>query len=234
MAKLDNTPHMINNVEALYPRIDKTYCFDTTENRSVPCEPYADGAKYDMSFRMTEPQAKELHMAMNKAYDVKKDKTWGKFNNHFVKEDGDTFIYKTSLKGAYGKDATTPPPQYDSKKNKLPKDFKLTTGSTVNLAVTFVPYKMSKDNIGVSLRLRGVQVIKLAPPTERNPFDTVEDGFDSKSGEEDNPFEVVASMPTKEEVSFDDEPKVVKNDTKPVPQETGSLESIVANWADQG
>ena len=31
--------HLIETVEALYPRINQTYRFDNTENRSVPCEP---------------------------------------------------------------------------------------------------------------------------------------------------------------------------------------------------
>ena len=37
---------IIKNVEVMYPRINQTYRFDTTENRSVPCDPLDDGAAY--------------------------------------------------------------------------------------------------------------------------------------------------------------------------------------------
>ena len=51
----------------------------------------------------------------------------------------------------------------------------VTTGSTVNIAVSFVPYDMGgKQN--VSLRLRGVQVIKYIPYEDKNPFEET-DGF---------------------------------------------------------
>ena len=61
------------------------------------------------------------------------------------------------------------PLQVDAKGNRLPDDFLLTTGSTVNVAVQFYPYDMGgKQN--VSLRLKVVQVIKYVPLEERNPF----------------------------------------------------------------
>ena len=56
--------YKIANVEALYPRINKTYKFDSGENRSVPCDPLDDGAAYEMSFKMNETQAKALMTAM--------------------------------------------------------------------------------------------------------------------------------------------------------------------------
>jgi hypothetical protein len=45
--------YLVNNVEALYPRINKTYRFDNAENRSVACDPLDDGAAYEMSFVMS-------------------------------------------------------------------------------------------------------------------------------------------------------------------------------------
>ena len=41
-----NSTFMIQNVEAQWPRINKTYKFDNAENRTVPCDPFDDGAKY--------------------------------------------------------------------------------------------------------------------------------------------------------------------------------------------
>ena len=40
-----NNQYVISNVEALWPRINKTYKFDSAENRTVPCEATDDGAK---------------------------------------------------------------------------------------------------------------------------------------------------------------------------------------------
>ena len=64
--------YKIVGVEALYPRINKTYKFDNGENRSVPCDPLDDGATYEMSFKMDEKQAKALMTAMASAYKEKR------------------------------------------------------------------------------------------------------------------------------------------------------------------
>ena len=66
----------INNVEALWPRIDKTYKYDTMEQRTIPCNPTDDGASYTIQFRMTTDQAKELWDNMAKAYIAKKESSW--------------------------------------------------------------------------------------------------------------------------------------------------------------
>ena len=63
-----NTQYVINGVEALWPRINKTYRFDAGENRSIPCDPLDDGAKYETKFRMDKDTAKNLFIAMTEAY----------------------------------------------------------------------------------------------------------------------------------------------------------------------
>ena len=52
--------YMIKDVQALYPRINRTYRFDSAENRSVPCEPTDDGAAYSMQFVMDVDKQKSL------------------------------------------------------------------------------------------------------------------------------------------------------------------------------
>ena len=238
-----NNQYLINNVEALWPRINKTYKFDNAENRTVPCDAFDEGAKYETRFRMTKDQAKALFVAMVTAYEAKKEKGWpDKFDMPFKKEEDGTYTHKASLKGAYGKDATFKPVQYDSKGVKLPDDFMLTTGSTVNVAVTFTPYNMREA--GVSLRLRAVQVIKYVPMEAASPFGAVEGGFQFSA--EDNPFEVVApaAPAAPAEVVTDDlfgddtpakveEPKKVVKKTAPAPKASDdALASIVADWDD--
>ena len=71
-----NSNYIIENVEALWPRINKPYRFDNAENRTVPCDPFDDNAKYEMKFRMTKDQAKALYLEMCKAYEDRKEKGW--------------------------------------------------------------------------------------------------------------------------------------------------------------
>jgi hypothetical protein len=238
-----NNQYLINDVEALWPRINKTYKFDNAENRTVPCDAFDEGAKYETRFRMTKAQAKALFVEMVTAYESKKEKGWpDKFDMPFKKEEDGTYTHKASLKGAYGKDATFKPVQYDSKGVKLPDDFMLTTGSTVNVAVTFTPYNMREA--GVSLRLRAVQVIKYVPMEAASPFSAVEGGFQFSA--EENPFEVVAptapAAPTEavtDDLFGDDEPaqveepkKVVKKKAPAPKASDDALADIVADWDD--
>ena len=236
-----NSQYIISNVEALWPRINKTYKFDNAENRTIPCDAFDDGAKYETKFRMSKEQAKALFVEMVKAYEAKKEGSWpDKFDMPFGKEEDGTYSYKASLKGAYGKDATFKPVQYDSKGVKLPEDFMLTTGSTVNVSVGFIPYFMR--DAGVSLRLRAVQVIKYVPMEAASPFAAVEGGFQFSS--EENPFEVVTAAPVKAPVVSDDlfgdeeptkvkEPKKVVKKTAPAPKASDdALADIVADWDD--
>ena len=230
-----NSTFMIQNVEALWPRINKPYRFDNAENRTVPCDAFDDNAKYEIKFRMTKDQAKALYLGMCEAYEARKEKGWPeKVDMPFAKDDDGMYTYKATLKGAYGKEATLKPVQYDSKGVKLPEDFMLTTGSTVNIAVVFVPYNMREA--GISLRLKAVQVIKYVPMEAASPFSAVEGGFEFKA-DDDNPFEVVEANSTNNviEGEFGDtpEPKKVSKKTTPKPKKSDAdLASVIDDWDD--
>lgn len=210
----------INNVTAMWPRINRTYKYDSAEQRSVPCNPTDEGSAYTLQFRMNEEQAKALYKQMKLAYDSKKESSWPeKFVMPFKKDDDGMFTHKAKLKGAYGNEPTRKPVHYDAKGIKLPEDFMLTNGSLVNVAIVFVPYNM-RDN-GVSLRLRAVQVIDLKPMQDDSPFTAVE-GFEATASE--NPFEEDAPI---------QEPKKVVKKVTPEPKKGGDdLASIVDNWDD--
>lgn len=177
---MERQTYMINNVEALYPRLDKPYRYDQSANQgkgsSVPCEAGAKGADYSVKFKMDTSQAKELGAAMLKAYNEAKEDNWPKFKVPFEKVDGDTvaFIGKAKLPAMFNDTPTDPPKHYDSENTKLEDGFQLTTGSTVNLYVELVPYNYQGS--GVSLRLRGVQVIQLKEFVPPSPF-TAQEGF---------------------------------------------------------
>jgi len=231
--------HLVSNVEILYPRINQCYRFCNTENKSIPCDPFEDGARYETKFRMDKDQAKALYKAMATAYAERKEKSWPeKLAMPFEQDDDDMFVGKAVLKAAYGKDATAKPKQFDAKSKELPEDFRLTTGSTVNVAVVFVPYNM-RDN-GVSLRLKAVQVIKYQEPQSAgSPFGVV-DGFELEV--DDNPFAVQdapkAAVEAVSDEIFEDEPKKVSEPKKvvkkaaPAPKDDADLASIVDEWDD--
>ena len=225
----ENLNHNIDTVEALWPRINQTYRFDSTERRSVPCDALADGAEYALRFRMDDAQAKALYKKMQTAYASRKETSWPeKLEMPFKKEDDGSFSHRARLKGAFGQQTTRQPAQWDSKGKKLPKDFLLTSGSTINIAVVFVPYNMVGGSAGVSLRLRAVQVLDLKPMVEESPFGVVADGFEVAEADT-NPFTPAAEAV---EAAEEEEPKkVVKKTTKVAPKEgSGELDSILDGW----
>jgi len=183
MAEVKNSTFMIENVEARYPKLDQPYRFDTGKNSSVPCSATDDNAEYSLDFLMPQATAKALFTAMKSAYGERKQKGWPALSKPtWQKNDDDKFIGRAKLKAAYSGNPTAKPQGYDAQTNRLPDGFRLTTGSTVNIHCELVPYSGTMGH-GVSLRLRAIQVIDLAPEMERNPFSKVE-GFTAS----DNPF----------------------------------------------
>ena len=230
--------YIIENVEALWPKIDTTYVFKPAPiKRSMPCDPSEKDAEYSIQFRMDNAVAKALFMEMSKAYAANKKKDWAeKLANPFVKDDDGTYTGKATLKGKYSTGLTKPPMQLDSQGNKLASDFQLTTGSTVNVAVQFNPYDFGgKQN--VSLRLRAVQVIKLAARNEYNPFGTVDGGF---TIEDANPFSEsakksnVVTLPVDDfgEEAVEEPKKVVRKSAPPPTAADNDLSSVLEAWDD--
>ena len=168
----------LTNVAAMYPKIDKTYRFDQSENRSVPCDPLEDGAEYSLNFEVSEEQYREIEQACTTAWeDFRKTDTKAPAKPTYmpikIAEDG-RYIGKAKLKGAYSGQPTKKPMQVDAQNNKLPDDFQLTTGSIINVILNVKPYKAGATN-GVGLRLSAVQVVDLVESA--SPFGTVEHGY---------------------------------------------------------
>ena len=190
--------YIVNNVEALWPRINTTYKYDSQENKSVRCDPKDPAAAYEMSFRMTAADAKALWGKMVEAYNERKQTGWPDEPNNPLKADEGCYIAKAKLKGNYNGELTKGVAQYDAQGNKLADDFLLTTGSKVNVAITFVPYNMREA--GVSLRLRAVQVVQNKEMEDTNPFGEVK-GFTQKK--EDDPFGLPPTQSEPEKAPFD-------------------------------
>ena len=176
---------IVTGATALWPRLNQTYKFVKKGDRQerVACPPTDDGAEYTLSLALTKAQAVPLYKGMKTAYNNGKKDGWPEFPSaeeaFAIDEDG-AYIAKSKLKGAFNNEPTSVS-QFDASNNELPKDFMLTTGSKINVLVTFVVYDPTRlDGSGVSLRLRQVQVIDLAELKKRSAFDTVEGGFNSQ------------------------------------------------------
>jgi len=235
MDKNQNLQYIVEDVEALWPKINRPYRFDNKEKRSVPCDATDDQAKYELDFRMSKGQAQDLWKAMSGAYASQKEDSWPeKIKNPFKKdEEGGTFTFKSKLAAAYNGNATPAPAQYDAKNKQLDESFELTTGSTVNVAVVFVPYSIDKERTGVSLRLKGVQVTNYVPRKSISPFKAV-DGFASDDSSDDNPFEeVVADTASEEEDTFEvEEPKKMSKKSAAPKEEKSEIADVLSEWDD--
>ena len=229
--------HLIERVEALYPKLHQTYRYDKKippKGKTVPCGPTEDGAKFEMDFKMTESQAKELYSHMEAAYKAEADKDWPDMPKHteiFNRDDEGNFIGTVQLKGQFNGNVTEPPLIVDSKNKKLPPEFRLTTGSLVNLGVNLIPYNMSTN--GVSLRIKAVQVIKLVEKKAHSPFRAIDDGWVIE--DEDDPSTVFLSTADTAPVEEDEVPapkKVSKKTEGAAPPPDEDLASIVDDWDD--
>jgi hypothetical protein len=239
--------YLLKGVEALYPKLDKPYRFDNAENRSVPCAATDDGAEYIVNLKVPYAIALPLRKAMAEAYNERKEAKWPKFEDNFgtplegsIKDKDAVFALKARIKAAYNGEPTRKPRQFDAQNNELGEGFQLTTGSIINVSVTFVPYS-AKLGHGVSLRLAAVQVLKLAAANITSPFEK-EDGFVSDnaspftSSEEVEDAEFTeATDDDSEEWDEPEEPKKVKKKegkSPPVKDDDDDLNSIINEWGD--
>jgi len=240
--------HIIKNVTAHYPHLDQPYKWSDAQNRTMPCSYKENGAAYDLQWIMSGGEAKQLMAAMEVAYEEKKQDGWpANIEIPFKKQENKTWMHKASLEAAYNGEETRPPKQFDSKNNELPKDFRLTTGSTINVQVSMHPW--SRDgNSGVKLRVRQVQVLQYKPEPVRAAFDVVEDGFTMEdaggsafTAVSNDAFEAPAvnTAPSDpfadeepEELEVVEEPKKAVKKSKPAKAEKEAIASVLDDWDD--
>ena len=240
--------YLIEKVNILYPRLDKTYRFDNTENKSVPCGPLENNAKYETSFVMDGSTATALMGEMAVAYNTARKPNWPEIvPMPFSRDEEEAYVGKCNLKGSFdGKQVTQPPKHFDAKNNPLEPGFQLTSGSTANLFVEFVPYHGGGSiGTGVSLRLRAVQVLTYKPYIAESPFESTDGDFEVSSpfrentGGFDSTKEVTPTIVFEEEEEEEEEvaevievpKKKVKSQTA-APKDEVDLSALVANWDD--
>ena len=232
--------HLINNVIAHYPRLDQPYHFDKTagaNGKSVPCPATTANARYETDFLLTEEQAGALYKVMQKAYtdSPHRDKSWPDTLAQPFKMHEDYFVGKCNFKAMYKNETTKPPAIFDASNTRLPEDFLLTSGSIVNVFVELVPFNMTTS--GVSLRLKGVQVIKYVPYVPSSPFEA-QDGYTGteESTAEPEPEAMFAAVVEVAEDIPETVPEPIKRATKKVkpPKVETDLASVIDKWASDG
>ena len=207
------------NVVARYPKLNQPYVWSDDANSYVGTTHETPNAAFYCDAFLTNEQWQEADKAIKKVWSefVAEQEKAGKpikkptdFRNP-LDEDGDGKGFVKMKLNCY--DEKTSVRQLDSKLNKLPLNFELTSGSKINARVVIKAYKSGAQQ-GITLRLTDVMVIELADKQEA-PVDFEADangGFTYKEKEEAAPvvqekvifgdMEVEAETKTE---SFDDE-----------------------------
>jgi len=182
--------------EALFARLDQPYTFSKRDKRTVACRPSDNGAAYSISIKLPSKEAnpiiKKIKDAWKEYNSEEQPENWP-FMNEKDRETGEAtgnIIFKTKFNASWtnkdGSFATVP--IYDAKGHKLPQKFDIGNGSIIRVGVQLVPHDMQGG--GISLRLKGVQVIT----PNGSGFDSMfneEDGYEgsSSSADEDDEAE---------------------------------------------
>ena len=182
------------NVVARYPKLNQPYVWSDDANSYVGTTHETPNAAFYCDAFLTNEQWQEADKAIKKVWSefVAEQEKAGKpikkpneFRNPLDEDsDGKGFV-KMKL-NCY--DEKTSVRQLDSKLNKLPLNFELTSGSKINARVVIKAYKSGAQQ-GITLRLTDVMVIELADKQEA-PVDFEADangGFTYKEKEEAEP-----------------------------------------------
>ena len=68
--------YALENVEALWPKLDRAYKFDPAQNRSVATEVTDTEGSYEVSVVLNEADAKALAGAMRKEFNAQRKDDW--------------------------------------------------------------------------------------------------------------------------------------------------------------
>lgn len=218
---------IIEDVTAVYPRMDKPYRFDKAKDKTVPAGAFDNNAAYQTQIDMPTNKAKELYIQMADWFmktPKRKDDWDDELENPFEGVAKGVKRIKAKIAAAYGADAVSPPNHWDADNNLLPEGFELTHGSKISIQVELVPYMMvfdQKKNLydnSVTLRLRGVQVLELAERSAVSPFGSVEGGYTMADPDSAFPNKGRSSMDEEEEEEDEEDAPPPKSKAKAKPK----------------
>ena len=160
------------NVVARYPKLNQPYVWSDDANSYVGTTHETPNAAFYCDAFLTNEQWQQADAAIKKVWKefVTEQEKAGKplkKPNDFrtpLDEDGEGKGYVKMKLNCY--DEKTNVRQLDSKLNKLPPEFELTSGSNINARVIIKAYKSGAQQ-GITLRLTDVMVNELADKAER-------------------------------------------------------------------
>jgi len=167
--------YQLENVEALWPKLDRAYKFDAVQNRSVATDATDVEGSYEVSVVLNEADAKALAGAMRKEFNAQRKDDWKSWtpkslDDVFKKDETGHYIAKITKK-TYG-DANSKPKQWMQDGSAAQPDFQLTSGSKICVQFIIKPWNYA-GKAGVGLRPTDIMVLELAERKESqggNPF----------------------------------------------------------------
>ena len=167
--------YKIENVECLWPKLDRAYKFDTGQNRSVSVDATDPEGNYEVNLVLTEAQAKELAGKMRSEFAAQRKDDWKDWAPKslaevFKKDETGHYIAKITKKTFA--DPLTKPNQWMLNGSPAAADFQLTSGSKIHIQFLIKPWNYA-GNSGVGLRPTDIMVVELAERTSAgggNPF----------------------------------------------------------------
>jgi len=167
--------YALENVEALWPKLDRAYKFDAVQNRSVATDATDVEGSYEVNVVLNETDAKALAGAMRKEFNAQRKDDWKDWapkslDDVFKKDETGHYIAKITKK-TYG-DANSKPKQWMQDGSAAQPDFQLTTGSKICVQFIIKPWNYA-GKAGVGLRPTDIMVLELAERKDSqggNPF----------------------------------------------------------------
>lgn len=159
MAKTDFKQFMIRDVEFLYPRLNKTYKYNTAEKRQEECNPRVQGAAYSLGWIMSKDDARSLFEEL-KAHHAACGKTDFKTVFGMKSRDDGTVLFSAKRNGVNGKGEENSPPTVIDGAKQLLENTAIWGGSKGNLRVVAYPTTDPDGVNGISLLLDTVQVVE--------------------------------------------------------------------------
>ena len=152
------------NIELQYPRLDKTYRYNSQEKRSEPCNPTAQGAAWSVSWTLSSENAKALYAELKAHYEdcKSRDTTMPAFGTVFGmrKLDSGLVSFRAKKNGTNRSGEANQPPTVIGADKRPLENMGIWTGSKGTVRVIAFPSRSPDGEGGISLLLDAVQVLE--------------------------------------------------------------------------
>lgn len=164
MANEDFKKIVIKDATLQWPKLDQTYRFNRSENRSEPAPNGAQGASWSCGFLMSAEDAKKLYHDLQTHYKEcqSRNSKLPKFATVFGmrKNDDGTVVFSAKKNGMNGKGVANEAPTMLAGDLTPLADRRIWSGSTGNARIIAYPTQNPDGDGGISLLLDTIQVTK--------------------------------------------------------------------------